>query len=104
MRFRVSEDAARDLEDIFLYWAQRANLDVADRLMERITERFWLLGEYPEAGKAVDGIAEGVRCFGAGKYLIYYRRSRRGIDILHIFHGDREQLRAFDELTKSSDE
>jgi hypothetical protein len=28
--------------------------------------------------------AAGVRCFPAGKYLIYYRRVRRGTEILHI--------------------
>jgi hypothetical protein len=26
-----------------------------------------------------------VRCFPAGKYLIYYRKTRRGTDILYIF-------------------
>jgi hypothetical protein len=28
-----------------------------------------------------------VKCFPAGKYLIYYRKTRRGIDILHMFPG-----------------
>jgi plasmid stabilization system protein ParE len=36
-----------------------------------------------------------VKCFPAGKYLIYYRRTRHGTDILHIFHGARDQIRAF---------
>jgi plasmid stabilization system protein ParE len=31
----------------------------------------------------------------AGKYLIYYRRTRRGTEILHVFHGSRNQMRAF---------
>jgi hypothetical protein len=41
-----------------------------------------------------------VRCFPAGKYLIYYRNTRRGTDILHIFHGARDQKRAFKTLKK----
>ena len=70
---RVSQAAEKDLGEIFAYWAQRADMNVADRLIEAIIERFWLLGEYPDSGRAGEDIAPGVRCFPAGQYLIYYR-------------------------------
>jgi toxin ParE1/3/4 len=95
MAFRVSRDAERDLDRIFLYWAKRTGLNVADRIIDNITDRFWLVGEHPEAGRASEEIAHGVRCFPAGKYLIYYRRTRERTEILHIFHGSRDQERAF---------
>lgn len=95
MRYRVSEHAERDLGEIFSYWAGRASLEIADRIIDKISERFWLLGEHPGAGKAVGGIAAGVKCFPAGKYLIYYRATRRGTDILHVFDGVRDQRKAF---------
>ena len=95
MRYRVSEDAEQDLDEIFLNWATRASLEAADRVVDRITERFWLLGEHPDAGKPAREIAAGVKCFPAGKYLIYYRKTRRGTDILHIFHGAQDQRSAF---------
>ena len=94
MRYRVSEEAEQDLDEIFLYWANQASLEAADRIIDGITERFWLLGEHPNAGKPAGNIARGVKCFPAGKYLIYYRNARRGTDILHIFHGARDQRRA----------
>ncbi|HXW16106.1 MAG TPA: type II toxin-antitoxin system RelE/ParE family toxin [Terriglobia bacterium] len=97
MRYRVSKVAAQDLDEIFVYWAERASLEVADRLIEGITDRFWLLGEYPNAGRSVDHIAAGVKCFPAGNYLIYYRKGRRATEILHIFHGARDQKHAFGE-------
>jgi toxin ParE1/3/4 len=100
MLYRISEDAQLDLEEIFLYWADRASLAAADRIVDRITERFWLLGEHPKVGKSTSDIASGVRCFPAGKYLIYYRNASRGTDILHIFHGARDQRRAFKTLKK----
>jgi len=93
--YRVSEDAERDLEEIFLYWAERASLATADRLIEAIVNRFWLLGEYPDSGRPSDEIAPGVKCFPAGKYLIYYRAAPKGVDTLHVFHGARNQKRAF---------
>jgi toxin ParE1/3/4 len=102
MRFRISIDAEHDLDEIFLYWAERAGLEIADRIVDAITDRFWLLGQYPHAGKAAVHIASGVKCFPAGKYLIYYRQTRRGTDILHIFHGARDQRDALSATGKRS--
>jgi len=88
-RYRVSRIALRDLDEIFVYWAKRAGLNVADRLIEAISERFWMLGEYPDAGRSCEDLMSGARCFPAGKYLIYYRKMRRSVEILHIVHGAR---------------
>jgi toxin ParE1/3/4 len=101
MRYRISEDAQHDLDVIFLYWAERTGLTIADRVIDGIVERFRLLGEFPEAGRSSDDIAPGVRCFPVGQYLIYYRRARKNTDILHIFHGAREQKQAFQKRRKS---
>ena len=95
MPYRLSTEAENDLDQIFLYWANRAGVHVADRLIESITERFWLLGEFPDSGRVSDELAPGVRCFPAGKYLIYYRKTSSSTDILHIFHGAQHQERAF---------
>ena len=46
MRNRLSENAERDLDEIFSHWAERASPEIADRLIDKITDRFWLLGEY----------------------------------------------------------
>jgi len=94
MPYRVSEAADRDLDEMFVYWATRVSLRIAEKVVDGITERFWLLGEYPRCGKRVPNYAPGLFCFPAGNYLIYYRSSRRSTDILHIFHGSRNQSRA----------
>jgi plasmid stabilization system protein ParE len=62
MRNRVSEDAERDLDETFVYRANRASPETADRVVDRITERFWLPGEYPDAGKPARDIAASVKC------------------------------------------
>ena len=95
MRFRVSRPAQKDLEEIFAYWAERVSEAVADRVVDAIIDRFRLVGEFPDTGKPVDEMAAGVKCFPAGKYLIYYRRARQVTDILHIFHSARDQQLAF---------
>jgi toxin ParE1/3/4 len=97
MRYRVSATAEYDLEEIFLYWTTRVSPETGERVVDRIVERFSLLAAYPKAGRLCKEIASDVRCFPAGKYLIYYRVARQWTDILHIFHGARDQRRAFPE-------
>jgi len=100
MRYRISDDAEQDLDEIFFYWAERTSASIVDRLVEGIVERFWLLGEFPESGRQTGNIGPGIRCFPAGEYLIYYRKAGEHTDILHIFHGAREQTRAFNKKTR----
>ncbi|MGA2276267.1 MAG: type II toxin-antitoxin system RelE/ParE family toxin [Terracidiphilus sp.] len=94
MLFHVTKQAERELDQIFVYWARRTNLDIADRLIDSIEERFVLLGDYPDVGRKCDEIASGVLRFLAGDYLIYYRKKRSIIQILHVFHVARDQGRA----------
>lgn len=72
------------------------SLETADQVIDSTTERFWLIGEHPEAGRRANDIAPAIKCFPAGKYLIYYRKARRGIEILYIFHGARVQKASFE--------
>src|SRR5258708_8882223 len=86
MRYRVSEEAEQDLDEIFLYWANRASLEAADRIIDRITERFWLLGEDPNAGKPAGNIARDVKCFPDSNYLFIYPNTSAGAYILLLLH------------------
>ena len=95
MRLRISRRALHDLDEIFDYWARRAGLQVADRLIEAIEDRFALLCEMPRIGRRCGEFGTGVRCFPAGKYLVYYRKTGGVLNILHVFHGARDQARGF---------
>ena len=74
---------------------KRASLNVADRLIDAIVERFWLLGEYADSGRQCNDIEPGARCFPAGEYLIDYRKKRRVVEIAHVFRGARDQRKAW---------
>jgi plasmid stabilization system protein ParE len=91
-----------DLNEIFAYWAERVGPQISDRLIESITEQFWIIGEFPQAGKTASEIVSGMRCFPAGEYLVYYRIARLTVDIVHVFHGARDQRRAFKTAKKRS--
>jgi toxin ParE1/3/4 len=95
MQFHLAKTAEKELDEIFFYWAQRAGVAVADRIIDSIAERFSLLCDYSQLGRECDEIATGVRVFPTSNYLIYYRKKRGILEILHVFHAAREQERAF---------
>jgi len=91
---RVTRDAERDLDDVWLYIA-RDNVRAANRLVDEITNRFALIGSSPALGRIRDELKPGLRSHPVGRYVIYYRETRSHIAILHIVHGARDPKRVF---------
>jgi len=62
--FRLSPEVEGELDDIWLHVAQQSlNIDVATRVVENITERFWLLAQYPHLGRPRDDLRRGCAVF-----------------------------------------
>jgi len=72
MAHRLSLEAEIDLDDTWLYIAKTSgSLEIADRLVYSIAERFWLLARYPQLGRRRDqDLKPGLRSFPVGEYLI----------------------------------
>jgi toxin ParE1/3/4 len=70
-----SPQADSDLNSIWYYVAsESAGVEVADRLIDSITERFFLLANYPNIGRRRDDdLRPGLRSFSVGEYIIVYR-------------------------------
>lgn len=52
--FRLSPEAEAELDDIWLRIARESgSIDGANRVVEKITERFWLLARYPQYARKV---------------------------------------------------
>ena len=94
MRYRLSRTARRELDGILAYWTERAGQAIAESIVDSIIDRFPLVRDFPEAGRACGDFAPGLRCLPAGDYLIYYKKTRAIVSILHILHGARNQKRA----------
>ena len=87
--YSLARTARRDLQEISGYWTLEAGQDIALRVVSRVIETAIKISSHPLAGVAADRYGDRVRKFPAGKYMIYYRPSPKGIEILHVFHGAR---------------
>jgi toxin ParE1/3/4 len=87
-----TSQAGSDLDGIWYYVATKSgSLDVADRLIDSITDRFSLLARYPNLGRARDeDLREGLRSFPAGEYIIIYRIQDGDVVILRVLHASRD--------------
>ena len=90
--FRLSPEAEAQLDSIWLHIAQRSSsVDTANRAIDDITDRFWLLSRNPYMGRRRDDLALGLRSFPAGDYLIIHRIQSGGVLlVLFVVHGSQD--------------
>jgi toxin ParE1/3/4 len=92
MAHRVAPEAEAELDNIWNYVAtESGSTGVADRLIDSITERFYLLASHPHIGRHRDeDLRPGLRSFPVGEYVIIYRTEDQDVLILHVFRGSRD--------------
>jgi toxin ParE1/3/4 len=79
-------------DNIWYYVAKESgSLEIADRLIDSITERFYLLACHPHIGRHRDeDLRPGLRSFPVGEYVIVYRVEDKDVLILHVIRGSRD--------------
>lgn len=82
-RYRLSRQARSDLDDIWLYIAPDS-LTAADRLIDALLAKFQVLATQPGMGRMRDELAASVRSFPVGSYVIFYRATQDGIDVVRV--------------------
>lgn len=88
LRLQRTARAEEDLIEIWTYIA-RDSPRAADRLLDRLERKSMMLAQAPRLGMARDDIAEGVRHFPVGNYVILYRLLGDGVEIVRYAHGRR---------------
>ena len=84
-----SPQADSDLDDIWYYVVTKSgSIEIADRLIDAITDRFLLLARHPSIGRARDeDLRPGLRSFPVGEYLIIYRIQDEDVLIIRVLRG-----------------
>jgi toxin ParE1/3/4 len=92
MALRVAAEVEAELDAIGLYVAtESGDADVAKRLINSITDHFFMLSRHPYLGRGRDyDLRAGLRNLSVGVYVIIHRIERRDVLILHVLHGRRD--------------
>lgn len=91
--FRLSSEAEVELEGIWNHIAlESGSFEIATRVVEGITERFWLLARYPFMGRRRDhDLRLGLRSLTVDDYVIIHRILEDDVVlILRVVHGSRD--------------
>ena len=72
-------------------------MDIADRLIASITDRFLLIASHPYVGRSRDDLRTGSPSFPVGQYIVIYRVVDENVLILHVTHGRRNLEVLFDQ-------
>jgi toxin ParE1/3/4 len=92
MAHRLAPEAEAELDDIWYYVATESrSIEIADRVIDSITDRFVLLASFPHVGRRRDEeLRPGLRSFVAGEYVIVYRADGGDVLVLHVARGSRD--------------
>ena len=84
--FFLRPKARQDLEDIWNYTYDNWGEAQADSYIYDTGVAFQTLADKPERGRSCDDIREGYRMHYIGKHIIFYRATKKGIEIVRILH------------------
>ena len=89
-----SNQSEQDVYEITAFIA-RDNPDAAIQLVDRFDEALKMLAGNPLAGRVREELAAEVRSFPVGNYLLFYRPTQNGIELIRVLHGARDLRRLF---------
>jgi toxin ParE1/3/4 len=91
----LAPEAAADLDHIWYYIAtESGSTERADRFLDALTERFYMLSTHPRLGRKRDDLRTGLRSFPVGDYLIIYRiTAAEDVLISYVTHGRQDLQR-----------
>lgn len=94
------ESAKRDIIQQWVWYAENASIEVADRFLLAVDNTLRLLCAEPELGAVLlvsKAQLDGMRRFpvsdGFEKILLFYLPSRDGVDLVRVVHGSRNLAR-----------
>ncbi len=88
-RYEIGERAEADLNEIWTYIAQH-DPQATDRQIDRLFERFEMLGRQPTIGELWGNNSPSLRVFPVGKFAVFYAIEDDTVQIRRVLHGARD--------------
>jgi toxin ParE1/3/4 len=84
--FVISKKAVNDLEEIWLYTADKWSIEQADRYYNLIFDEINYICRNMNAGKSMEHVRKGYRAAKVKSHLIFYRVINNTIEVIRILH------------------
>lgn len=88
-RYRLSQQAEKDLEDIWIYLGQQDEIG-ADCQVARLLDHFPMLAQFPNMGRQRNELLTGLRSFPVKFYIIFYIILPERVEIVRVLHQSRD--------------
>ena len=88
MKYKISQEASRDIEDIWFYTIEKWSIEQSDRYFNLIMDEIEYLAEYPKSGKDYSEVRNGYFRSRIKSHFIFYKINSRKeeIEIIRILH------------------
>jgi toxin ParE1/3/4 len=87
VKYRLTNEAVNDLEDIWAYTYEKWSVEQADRYYNLIIDEIAYLTANPLSGKSMDHIKEGYKASKVKSHLVFYKISvDKTLEIVRILH------------------
>lgn len=94
--YRLSEEAGKDIEEIFDYTLEAFGIDQAVKYFTDLESTLTSLPLNPEMGKARNEIKIGLRSFPFVSHVVFYRILPDHIRIVRVLHASRDIAKFFE--------
>ncbi|MCY7309496.1 MAG: type II toxin-antitoxin system RelE/ParE family toxin [Chitinophagaceae bacterium] len=82
----ISKKAVYDLEEIWLYTAEKWSVDQADRYYNLIFDEINFICKNNNAGKSMEHVRKGYRASKVKSHLLFYRIQNNTFEVIRILH------------------
>ncbi len=88
MKYIISQEANRDIENIWLYTFENWSSEQADRYFNLILDEIEYIAENPDSGKDYNGIRKGYFRSRIKSHFIFYKinRKKERVEIIRVLH------------------
>lgn len=88
MKYRISQEANRDVENIWLYTFEYWSVEQADRYFNLIIDEIEYLAEDPKSGQDYSKVRKGYFRSQIKSHFIFYRinSEEKEIEVIRILH------------------
>ena len=90
--------ATEDLQQMWIYIAENAGKETANKFLIEIKKKCEAIAEFPESGRVRHEFLINLRSFPFKKYIVFYLPLENGIEVLRIIHSSRDIGQIFDEM------